>query len=148
MVQSFKKPAAHRPIVTAGFRWACPPVTARLVMMPMNTANPHAQVITIHPEFCAFDLFSRTPATTPSPNTISVAVPTTSPRYGFGIVMLPTTPFWFHAVAPTGPIPVAQWDRSPCRTATAGIGAGDAMDPKDVRHRRTSRAWWWLCVQV
>ena len=48
----------------------------------MNTAIPHAQVITIHPEFCAFDLFNRTPATTPSPKTIRVAVPTISPRYG------------------------------------------------------------------
>ena len=92
VVQSFKKPAAQRPMVTAGLRCAWPPVTARLVMTPMKTANPHAQVITIHPEFWALDLFSKTPATTPSPNRISVAVPTTSPRYGFGIVMLPTTP--------------------------------------------------------
>ncbi len=79
--QAFKKPPAHNPIVTAGLSCACPPRTARLQTIPMNTANPHAHVMTIHPEFCAFDLFRRTPATTPSPNTISVAVPTISPRY-------------------------------------------------------------------
>jgi hypothetical protein len=28
------------------------------------------------------------------------------------------------------------------------IGSEDAMNPKDVRHRRTSRAGWLLCVQV
>jgi hypothetical protein len=117
----------------------------------MNTAIPHAQVITIHPEFCAFDLFNRTPATTPSPNRIRVAVPTTSPRYGFGTAMLPTTPFWSRAVAPAGPIPVGQWDRSPCRTATAGIGPRDAMTRKMfdiVGHRAPDDAGLTQVVQV
>jgi hypothetical protein len=45
----------------------------------MNTPIAQAQVMTIHPEFCAFDLFNNTPATTPSPIRISTAVPTTSP---------------------------------------------------------------------
>ena len=67
------------PIVTAGFRWATPPLTARLASTPMKTAMPHAQVMTIHPPFCDFDLFNSTPATTPSPSRISTAVPTTSP---------------------------------------------------------------------
>ena len=65
--------------MTAGFRWATPPLTARLASTPMNTAMPHAQVMTIHPPFCDFDLFNSTPATTPSPSRISTAVPTTSP---------------------------------------------------------------------
>src|SRR6476660_5534456 len=104
-VQPWRKPPAQSPIVTAGLRCATPPATATLVRTPMNTAIPHAQVITIHPEFCAFDLFNKTPATTPSPNTISVAVPTTSPRYGFGTAMLPTTPFLSRAVAPGGADP-------------------------------------------
>src|ERR1019366_2448969 len=39
------------------------------------TAKPHPKVITIHPEFSALDFDSRTPATTPSPSTIRIAVP-------------------------------------------------------------------------
>ena len=60
-------PTDASPIVTAGFSCATPPVTARLAMTPNNTPMAHAQVMTIHPEFCAFDLLSSTPATTPSP---------------------------------------------------------------------------------
>ena len=46
----------------------------------VRVQSPHANVMTTHPAFWALDLFSRTPATTPSPNRISTAVPTTSPR--------------------------------------------------------------------
>src|SRR4026209_1299716 len=42
------------------------------------TAMPHPNVMTIQPEFWAFDLLSRTPATTPSPKRIRSAVPTIS----------------------------------------------------------------------
>ena len=58
---------AASPIVTAGFRCATPPETARLPNTPTRTPIAHAHVMTIHPEFCAFDLLSNTPATTPSP---------------------------------------------------------------------------------
>ena len=49
-------------------------------MTPNNTPMAHAHVMTIHPAFCAFDLLSSTPATTPSPINTKTAVPTTSPR--------------------------------------------------------------------
>ncbi len=73
-------PIDARPTVTAGFSWATPPVTARLANTPTKTPIAHAHVMTIQPEFWAFDLLSNTPATTPSPISTSSAVPTTSPR--------------------------------------------------------------------
>ncbi len=42
------------------------------------TAKPQPNAITIQPGFCAFDLFSSTAATTPSPNRIRSAVPIVS----------------------------------------------------------------------
>ena len=36
---------------------------------------PHPKVMTIQPEFCAFDLLRSTAATTPSPSKIRIAVP-------------------------------------------------------------------------
>ncbi len=62
-----------RPSVTAGLRWA--PLSGPATTTPMNTANAHAMVMTIQPEFWALDFDSRTPATTPSPNRMRVAVP-------------------------------------------------------------------------
>src|SRR5580704_2735776 len=46
----------------------------------MATAIAHPKVITIQPLFCAFDLESSTPATTPSPRRISRPVPMTSEK--------------------------------------------------------------------
>ncbi len=43
-----------------------------------RTASPQPVVITIQPDFSAFDLCSNTPATTPSPSRISNIVPTSS----------------------------------------------------------------------
>ena len=42
---------------------------------PTMTAMPHPKVMTIHPEFSAFDLASTTAATTPSPSRINIPVP-------------------------------------------------------------------------
>ena len=39
------------------------------------TAMPHPKVMTIQPEFSAFDLASSTAATTPSPSRIRIPVP-------------------------------------------------------------------------
>src|SRR5918912_313751 len=81
-------PTAASPRVTAGLRCATPPVTARLATTPAKTAMAHAQVMTTHPAFCAFDCVNKTPATTPSPSRIRTAVPTTSPTN-----ILRTTPY-------------------------------------------------------
>src|SRR6202789_4069606 len=50
--------------------------------MPAITAKHQPAVITIHPEFSAFDRFSNTPATTPSPSRIIIMVPMNSPKNG------------------------------------------------------------------
>src|SRR5215213_4168619 len=43
---------------------------------------PHPKVMTIQPECSAFDLRSSTPATTPSPRSMRIKVPTNSAMYG------------------------------------------------------------------
>src|ERR1700675_2785359 len=46
------------------------------------TANPHPAVMTIQPLPSAFERFSKTAATTPSPSRIIIIVPRNSPRNG------------------------------------------------------------------
>src|SRR6516165_3667378 len=70
------------PNVTAGFRCAPGLPHAIAVNTPHITAKAHPAVITIQPEFSALDFFSNTPATTPSPNNTSTAVPMNSPNRG------------------------------------------------------------------
>src|SRR5947208_4449639 len=55
---------------------------ATAVQIPATTAIPQAVAITIQPELSPLDFFSKTLATTPSPNTISTRVPMNSPRNG------------------------------------------------------------------
>src|SRR5438105_8182182 len=73
-------PVVARAIVTAGFR--CAP----LILLTQYTAivTPSAQpaVITIQPELWPLVRCSTTLATTPSPNTIRIAVPNISARIG------------------------------------------------------------------
>ena len=66
-------------MVTAGFRNASLLPQAIAVNTPHITAKAHPAVITIQPEFSAFDFFSSTPATTPSPSSTSTSVPMNSP---------------------------------------------------------------------
>src|ERR1043166_4764632 len=65
-------------MVTAGFRCAALLPQAIAVKTPAITANAQPAVITIHPLPSAFDRFSTTPATTPSPSKTSIMVPRNS----------------------------------------------------------------------
>src|SRR5215207_7864554 len=65
-----------KPIVTAGLM--CAPLICPTAYTAIATAIPHPNVITIQPAFSAFERASRTPATTPSPNKISIPVPISS----------------------------------------------------------------------
>src|ERR1700761_2712151 len=71
--------------VTAGFRCASGLPHATAVTTPTKTAKAHPAVITIHPAFAAFESFSSTPPTTPSPNNTNTAVPMNSPKTGEAI---------------------------------------------------------------
>src|SRR5947209_19975467 len=66
-------PLIQTPRVTAGFNW--PPENLPTEYAPTMTAKPQPNVMTIQPEFCAFDLLRSTAATTPSPRRIRIAVP-------------------------------------------------------------------------
>src|SRR4051812_34823377 len=66
-------PLIQIPRVTAGLR--CAPENWPTAYAPAMTPKPHPKVITIQPEFSAFDLARRTAATTPSPRRISSMVP-------------------------------------------------------------------------
>jgi hypothetical protein len=68
-------PATANEIVTAGFK--CAPLGCATTT-PQKTANAHAAVITIQPEFWPFVLFNTTFATTPLPSSTSVVVPRNS----------------------------------------------------------------------
>src|SRR5688572_15789676 len=73
------------PSVTAGFRWASGLPQARAVKTPATTANAQPAVIASQPAFSPFDPFSRTPATTPLPSRIRIAVPRNSPSIEWGL---------------------------------------------------------------
>src|SRR5215472_3066146 len=68
--------------VTAGLMCASGLPKATAVKMPHNTANAQPVVMTIQPAPSAFERFSSTLATTPSPNRISTSVPANSPTNG------------------------------------------------------------------
>src|SRR6516165_11690954 len=83
------------PRVTAGLMKASLLPQAIAVNTPAITANAQPLVITIQPAPSAFERFSKTFATTPSPNKTSMSVPTNSPKhfasiekllFGFGFV--------------------------------------------------------------
>jgi hypothetical protein len=57
------------------------------VKIPAVTPNPHPVAITIQPAPSAFDFFSKTLATTPSPNRIKTIVPMNSPNSGPCIII-------------------------------------------------------------
>src|SRR5215470_16727083 len=77
-----------KPRVTAGFKWAPGLPQAMAVNTPLMTAIAQPAVMTIQPEFSAFDFFRRTPATTPSPRRIKTRVPMNSPSHGESIGVL------------------------------------------------------------
>src|ERR687896_960746 len=64
------------PSVTAGL--LCAPLNCPTAKTEIATAMPQPNVMTIQPPFWAFDWLSSTPATTPLPNRIRIAVPITS----------------------------------------------------------------------
>src|SRR2546430_4492928 len=70
------------PRVTAGFRCASLLPHAIAVNTPAITATAHPVEITIHPLPSAFERFSSTAATTPSPSKIKIIVPRNSPSHG------------------------------------------------------------------
>src|SRR5215469_15684576 len=70
-----------KPKVTAGLRCASLLPQAIDTNTPAITANAQPLVMTIQPAPSAFERFSRTPATTPSPNRISISVPMNSPKH-------------------------------------------------------------------
>src|SRR5271165_6743491 len=76
-----------RPRVTAGFRCAPGLPQAIAVKTPEITAIAQPVVMTIQPEFSAFDFFNNTPATTPSPIRINTSVPMNSPNQGESIYL-------------------------------------------------------------
>ena len=63
--------------VTAGLRCPGPP-KATEVKTPIITAKPQPVAMTIQPAFWAFDLCSKTAATTPSPKRTNIIVPRVS----------------------------------------------------------------------
>src|SRR6476469_162117 len=67
-------------IATAGFSQAPGAPKAWATKTPTMTAKHQPVVMTIQPAFCAFDLLSRTPATTPSPSRMRNSVPRSSPQ--------------------------------------------------------------------
>src|SRR6516162_6415189 len=69
------------PRVTAGLMKASRLPQAIAVNTPAITANAHPLVITIQPAPSAFERFSRTLATTPSPSRIKTSVPMNSPKH-------------------------------------------------------------------
>src|SRR5919202_2543952 len=89
-------PLTHRPTVTAGFRWA--PLNWPTAYTAIMTAMPHPKVMTIQPEFWAFEWFNRTAATTPSPMRIRMAVPIISAP-----MMLNETPLLERRTRTVGP---------------------------------------------
>src|SRR5215207_8493942 len=83
-------PGAKNPWITpAGLSEPGPP-NACETYTPLITAKAQPAVITIQPAFCALDLFSKTPATTPSPSRIRIIVPNSSPKNGDILVLLST----------------------------------------------------------
>src|SRR5664279_3118576 len=82
-------PTMARPRVTAGFR--CAPLYGPATTTPEKTASPHASVMTIQPPANAFDLFNRTPATTPSPRRIRIMVPIISATNASGFMLTPSS---------------------------------------------------------
>src|SRR4051794_38471154 len=98
-----------KPSVTAGLRYASLLPHAIAVNTPAITAKAQPAVITIQPEPSAFDRFSTTLATTPSPSRINTRVPINSPRNGDAILVFLSCYLSF--VSP--PIPILDcWDGS------------------------------------
>src|SRR5215210_915869 len=56
----------------------CAPLMRPTAYTAIATASPHAKVMTTQPAFSALEFVSRTPATTPSPSSMRIKVPTNS----------------------------------------------------------------------